>query len=120
MVTMRIVGPALLAIAFISCHRSSEMDGVYVSVDGSSMFFPCDSANVAFMVPDSSLAAQYRRVSPSPGEPLFVRVQGVKRRSGSIYDGRRWFQVQQVLEIRRRASGECPNVAHSASTVLPS
>jgi len=117
---MRMLGPALLAMAFVACHRSSEVDGVYVSTEGSSMLFPCDSANVAFIVPDSGLAVQYRGVVASAGEPLFVRLQGVKRRSGSIYDGRRWFQVQQVLEIRRRASGECPKVAPSASTVLPS
>jgi hypothetical protein len=59
-------------------------------------------------------------VATAPGDLLFVRLRGVKRRSGSIYDGRRWFQVEQVLEIRPRASGECPKVAHSASTVLPS
>jgi hypothetical protein len=96
------------------------MAGIYVNADGSGTFFPCDSANVMLMVPDSGLAVQYRAVATTPREPLFVRLRGVKRRSGSIYDGRRWFQVQQILEIRPRASGECPNVAHPVSTVLPS
>ena len=120
MVTMRILGSVVLAATVVACHRSSELDGVYLSGNGSGTFFPCDSVNVAFMVPDSGLAAQSYAVAASPGDPLFVRLRGVKRRSGSIYDGRRWFQVEQVLEIRRRASGECPKVAHSASTVLPS
>jgi len=120
MVIMRLLPAAVLAVAFVACHRPSEMGGVYVSGDGSGMFFPCDSANVAFIVPDSGIATRYRAVVASPGEPVFVRLRGVKRRSGSIYDGRRWFQIQQILELRARASGECPRVAHSASTVLPS
>jgi len=93
--------------------------GVYVSLAGSGTLFPCDSANVAFMVPDSGLALRVRGSAAAAGEPVFVRLRGVKRRSGSIYDGRRWFQVEQVLELRPRATGECPNVAHAASTVLP-
>jgi len=116
----RLFWPATLAVALVGCQRASELGGIYVSARGTATLFPCDSANVAFMVPDSGVAAQYRALAASPGEPLFVRLRGVKRRSGSIYDGRRWFQVQQVLEIRPRASGECPAVAHSASTVFPS
>ena len=117
---MRIPVATTLLVALVACSRPAEMNGVYVSLGGSSTFFPCDSANVAFMVPDSGLALQYRGLATSAGEPLFVRLRGVKRRSGSIYDGRRWFQVEQVLEIRPRANGECPKVAHSVSTVLPS
>ena len=111
---MRMLPAASLALACVACHGPSEIGGIYVSASGPAMLFPCDSANVAFLVPDSGIAAQYRAVAASPGEPLFVRLRGVKRRSGSIYDGRRWLQVQQVLEIRARASGECPKVAHSA------
>ena len=117
---MRTLAPAALVMAFVACHPTSEVEGVYVSAGASSMLFPCDSAKVAFMVPDSGLAVQYRAVAASPAEPVFVRLRGVKRRSGSIYDGRRWFQVQQVLEIRKRRSGECPKVAQSAASVLPS
>lgn len=119
MVIMRVLCSAILVVALAACRRSSEMDGVYVSGYGSGTLFPCDSVNVAFMVPDSGLAAQYRVVAVSPGDQLFVRLRGVKRRTGSPKGGRRWFQVQQVLDIHPRASGECPNVAHSASTVLP-
>lgn len=117
---MRMLRPAALALVVVACNRPADLGGIYVAGDGSGMLFPCDSANVAFMVPDSGVAAQYRALAGSPGAPVFVRLRGVKRRSGSIYDGRRWFQVQQVLEIRARASGECPRVAHSASTVFPS
>jgi hypothetical protein len=120
MVTMRMLGSVVLVATVVACHPSSELDGVYLSGNGSGTFFPCDSANVMFMVPDSGLVARAHAVATAPGDLLFVRLRGVKRRSGSIYDGRRWFQVEQVLEIRPRASGECPKVAHSASTVLPS
>jgi len=117
---MRTFRAAILVLAFTACRRPSDMNGIYVSADSAGMFFPCDSADVAFLVPDSGLAVRYRNAVSAPREPLFVRLRGVKRRSGSIYDGRRWFQVQQVLEIRPRASGECPSVAHPLSTVLPS
>jgi hypothetical protein len=117
---MRILSSAIVLVACAACHGSSDMAGVYVGMDRSGTFFPCDSANVALMVPDSALAARYQTLVASPGEPVFVRLRGVKRRSGSIYDGRRWFQVQQVVELRARGRGECPRVAHSASTVLPS
>lgn len=102
-------------MAAVACHRSSELDGIYLTGNGPSRFLPCDSVNVMFVVPDSGLAAQAGTVAVSPGDLLFVRLRGVKRRSGSIYDGRRWFQVEQVREIRRRASGECANVVQSAT-----
>ena len=117
---MRILAAVVLVVTVVACHRSSELDGIYLTGNGPGTFLPCDSVNVMFMVPDSGLAAQTRAVAVSPGDLIFVRLRGVKRRSGSIYDGRRWFQVEQVLEIRRRASGECPKVVESATTVLPS
>lgn len=116
---MRIVGVAIVALV-LSCQRPSELNGVYVSVDASGTLFPCDSANVALIVPDSALALRYHSMASEAGDPFFVRLRGMKRRSGSIYSGRRWFQVQQVLEIRPRATGECPGVAHPASAILPS
>ena len=118
--SMRIVLPSLLAIALLACQRSSQVDGVYVSVDASGTLFPCDSANVALIVPDSALALRYHSMANVAGDPFFVRLRGVKRSGGSIYSGRRYFQVQQVLEIRPRATGECPAVAHPASAILPS
>ena len=117
---MRIVASSILAIVLLGCERQSELNGVYVSVDASGTLFPCDSANVAFIVPDSALALRYHSMAGAPADPFFVRLRGIKRRSGSIYSGRRWFQVQQVLEIRPRATGECPGVAHAASAILPS
>ena len=64
---MRILGSVVLAATVVACHRSSELDGVYLSGNGSGTFFPCDSVNVAFMVPDSGLAAQSYAVAASPG-----------------------------------------------------
>ena len=117
---MRIVLAAIVAALLMACQRSSELHGVYVSVDASGTLFPCDSANVAFIVPDSGLALRYHGMAGATADPFFVRLRGVKRRSGSIYSGRRWFQVQETLEIRPRATGECPNVAHSAGAILSS
>src|SRR5262245_5435559 len=117
---MRIAFASMLAATLVSCQRPSEVDGVYVSIDASGTLFPCDSAGVALIVPDSALALRYHSMAGAPAEPLFVRLRGVKRRSGSIYSGRRWFQLQEILEIRPRATGECPKVAHSASTVISS
>jgi MFS family permease len=115
-----IIVATILVALLVACQRSSELKGVYVSVDASGTLFPCDSANVALIVPDSGLALRYHSMAGAAADPFFVRLRGVKRRSGSIYSGRRWFQVQQILEIRPRAAGECPNVAHSASSILPS
>ena len=117
---MRIVIVAAFAALLMACERPSELNGVYVSIDASGTLFPCDSANVALIVPDSALALRYHSMANAPADPFFVRLRGVKRRSGSIYSGRRWFQVQQVLEIRPRATGECSGVAHPASAILPS
>ena len=116
---MRIALVAMFAL-LLSCQRPSELNGVYVSMDASGTLFPCDSANVALIVPDSALALSYHSMADKAGDPFFVRLRGVKRRSGSIYSGRRYFQVQQILEIRPRAAGECPAVAHPASAILPS
>lgn len=115
---MRLITIVAAAI-LVSCRPQTELRGVYVSQDGSGILFPCDSVNVAFLVPDSVLAARYRTLS-SPVTPAYVRLRGVKKRTGSIYDGRRYVDVSQVLELRPRAAGECPKVAHSATTVLPS
>ena len=117
---MRIVVAAVFAVLLMGCQRSTELNGVYVSIDASGTLFPCDSANVALIVPDSALALRYHSMASVPADPFFVRLRGIKRRSGSIYSGRRWFQVQQVLEIRPRATGECPGVAHPSSAILPS
>ncbi len=110
----------LLSCALGACHRPTEVRGIYVSQDGAGTFFPCDDAKSAVIVPDTALAATYRRAVSTRDEGLFVRLRGINARSGSIYSGRRYFVVQQILEVRTRALGECPAVAHPLSSVLPS
>ena|SRR5436189_561712 len=110
----------LLCCALGACHRPTEVRGIYVSQDGAGTFFPCDDAKSAVIVPDTALAAKYQKVVSTPHEGLVVRLRGINARSGSIYSGRRYFVVQQILEARTRAQGECPAVAHPFSSVLPS
>jgi len=110
----------LLCCGIAACHRPTEVRGVYVAQDGAGTFFPCDEPNTALLVPDSALAAQYQAAVSAPAQGMYVRLRGINTRSGSIYSGRRYFVVQQVLELRPRASGECPRVAHSMPSVLPS
>ncbi len=91
---------------------------MYVNDESSGTLFPCDDPKVAIAVPDSALTARYRATAV-PNKPVFVRLRGVSRRSGSIYSGRPYFQVQQILEVRPRAAGECPGVAESITPFLP-
>jgi hypothetical protein len=109
----------LLASALlVACHRPTEVRGMYVSDDSSATLFPCNDAKIAMAVPDSALTTRYHATTVA-GKPLFVRVRGVVRHSGSIYSGRPYFQVQQILEVRPRAAGECPGVGEPITTFLP-
>ena len=111
----------LLCSGLVACHRSTEVRGIYVSQAGEGTFFPCDEPNTALLVPDSGLATRYQAQGGAPAaQGLYVRLRGINTRSGSIYSGRRYFVVQQILELRPRASGECPQVAPPLSAVLPS
>jgi hypothetical protein len=91
---------------------------MYVSADGAGTLFPCDEPKVAIMVEDTALMTRYRATAVA-NKPVFVRLRGVNGRSGSIYSGRRYFQVQQILEVRPRAAGECPGVAAPIAGFLP-
>ena len=82
------------------------------------MFFPCTDPNRALIVPDSALAARYQSVILPPDTGAYVHLRGINTRSGSIYSGRPYFVVQTILELRPRARGECPQVAHTVSAVL--
>src|SRR2546421_733384 len=110
----------LLCFALGACHRPTEVRGIYVSQDGAGTLFPCDDPKSAVSVPDTALAVRYHGAVSRPNEGLYVRLRGINARSGSIYSGRRYFVVQQILEVRVRARGECPQVAHPLSSVLPS
>jgi hypothetical protein len=85
---------------------------MYINGDSSGTLFPCDDPTVAITVVDSTLA----KVG---SKPLLVRLRGVKGHSGSIYGGAHLFQVQQILEVRPRAAGECPRVAEPIAPLLP-
>ncbi len=103
---------------FVACHRPTEVRGMYVNGDSSGTLFPCDDPKVAIAVPDSALTSRYRTAAVA-NKPAFVRLRGIRRQSGSIYSGRPYFQVQQILEVRPRAAGECPGVAESIAPFLP-
>src|SRR5258706_385628 len=109
-----VLGCALL----VACHRPAEVRGMYVAGDSAGTLFPCNDPKVAIQVQDSALTARYRTVAVA-NKPVFVRLRGVNGRSGSIYSGRRNFLVQQILEVRPRAAGECPGVAAPIAGFLP-
>jgi hypothetical protein len=109
----------LLLVLVVGCRRPTNLDGIYVRQEGQGTFFPCDSVNVAFRVGDSALAAKYDLITAAPSQPIYARITAVKRRAGSPKGGWRYLEVREILEVRPRASNDCPNVAHSAATVLP-
>ena len=109
-----LLGCALL----VACHRPTEVRGMYVNGDSSGTLFPCDDPKISIMVQDSALATRYRTTGAA-NKPVFVRLRGVNGHSGSIYYRQRYFQVQQILEVRPRAAGECPGVAAPIASFLP-
>jgi hypothetical protein len=111
---------ALVAFAVLAaCHRPTEVRGLYVYQDGFGTFFPCDDPNSVVFVPDTALATRYRSTTSAPHQVAYVHLRGVRTRSGSIYSGRPYFVVEQIIEVRPRASGECPSVAPPGSAVSP-
>jgi hypothetical protein len=108
----------LACVLLVACHRPTEVRGMYVNSDSSGTLFPCDDPKVAITVQDSALAMRYR-ASAVANKPVFVRLRGVHGHAGSIYYGQRYFQVQQILEVRPRAAGECPGVAAPIASFLP-
>jgi hypothetical protein len=109
----------LLGCAFlVACRRPTEVRGMYVNADSSGTFFPCDDPKISITVQDSALKVRYRTTAVA-NEPVFVRLRGVNGHSGSIYSGRRFFQVQQILEVRPRGAAECPGVAEPITPFLP-
>jgi hypothetical protein len=112
---MKQVIPLLLvvisALALAGCHRPTEIRGLYLSYEATGTLFPCDNSHITMDVPDSTLAARHRSMAVGH-EPLFVRLKGINGHAGSPKGSPRYyFLVQQVLEIRARAPGECPGVA---------
>ena len=111
--------PLIVALALAGCHRPTEIRGLYLSYEGTGTLFPCDNSHITMDVPDSALAARHRSIAAG-NEPLFVRLKGVKGHAGSPKGSPRYyFLVQQVLEIRGRAAGECPGVAEPIAPLVP-
>jgi len=115
---MRPLSLMMISVLVAACERPIEVRGLYVNDDGIGALVPCDQPKTLLTVTDSGLATRYRREATRPYEPLFVHLRGVRADSGSIYGGKHYLAVRQVLEVRARGAGECPNVANSASSVL--
>jgi len=115
---MRLLSVVAIAGLLVACGRPIDVRGLYVNDDGAGALVPCDQPKTLLTVTDSGLATRYRREATKPNEPLFVHLRGVRADSGSIYGGRHYLEVRQVLEVRARGGGECPNVANSASWAL--
>jgi hypothetical protein len=109
---------ALLLILSSGCHRPTEVQGLYITLDGAGTFFPCDDPRIQMAVQDSALEARYHATN-AEHTPVFVRLRGVKGHEGSIYGGQRSFFVQQILEVRPRVAADCPRVAPPLGSVLP-
>jgi len=119
MTSLRMVGILVVAaVAAVACHRPTEVSGVYLSRDGSGVLFPCDDSRRVVDVPDSALAARYHSVARAQ-EPAFVRLRGIKGHAGSPKGSPRYyFLVHEILEIRIRATSDCPDVAHPLTSLL--
>jgi len=115
---MRLLRLIPIVGVLVACERPIDVRGLYVNDDGSGALVPCDQPKTLLTVTDSGLATRYRREATRPPEPLFVHLRGVRADSGSIYGGKHYLAVRQVVEVRARGAGECPNVANSASSVL--
>jgi len=115
---MRLLRLIPIVGVLVACERPIDVRGLYVNDDGSGALVPCDQPKTLLTVTDSGLATRYRREATRPPEPLFVHLRGVRADSGSIYGGKHYLAVRQILEVRARGAGECPNVANSASWVL--
>src|SRR5881397_1996364 len=102
---MRLLSVVVIASLLAACERSIEVRGIYVNDDGAGALVPCDQPKTLLTVTDSGLATRYRREATKPNEPLFVHLRGVRVDSGSIYDGRHYLQVRQILEVRARGAG---------------
>jgi hypothetical protein len=109
---------ALIAGLTVACGGPVELRGLYAHDDGAGALVPCDQPTILFHVGDSALAARYRQEATRPYEVLFVRLRGVRADSGSIHGGPHYLRVAQILEMRARQPGECPNVARSASSLV--
>ena len=110
---------ALLVLSIAAgCQRPTEVHGAYAYLNGFGSFFSCDDPNTVVYVPDTVLATRYRSLGDSSGGLAYVRLRGLNTRSGSIYSGRPYFVVQQILEIRPRTKEDCAKITPPGASVL--
>src|SRR5919109_3314411 len=113
----------LISVALLgACRHSVEVTGLYANapttyheappplISGTGQFLPCTQPGVVWWISDSALARRYQVTATRPSELLLARLRGVRADSGSIYWSSHHLLVQDVLELRKRRSGECPNV----------
>jgi len=112
-----ILAALVVFLAMAACRRTTDVRGIYVNQDSSGTLFPCTDATAAVLVPDRALAMRYF-ATMSPSQAAYVELRGFTAKSGSIYSGRPYFVVKQIIALRPRAEGECPAVAHSLNSVL--
>src|SRR5439155_10557935 len=103
---MRILTVVAIGVSLVACHSPVEVSGLYVAYDGTGALVRCDEPDKIVFVNDSGLAATYRHEATQPYQRLFVRLQGVRADSGSIYGGAHYFVVQRVLEVRARRAAD--------------
>jgi hypothetical protein len=106
---------SLLLLLLAACHRPEEIRGLYLSQDSAGVFFPCTDASMVMHIQDSALATSYQELAGLTHQLVFVRLRAVPRDSGSIYGGRHYLDVREVIEIRPRAAEECPGIALTTS-----
>jgi N-terminal of Par3 and HAL proteins len=114
---MRPYNIVLLSAALCGCHPTTEVAGMYVHQDSTGILVPCNDSRITMVVKNAALTSRYRAATQS-NQPMFVRLRGVKGHEGSIYGGQRYFDVQQVLELRPRGNGECPGALQPLTTVV--
>ena len=115
---MRLGHLALLCLSISACHRATEVRGVYAYQNGLGSFFSCDDPHAVIFVPDTVLASRYRGLADSSSRLAYVRLRGLNTRSGSIYSGRPYFVVLEILEIRLTTGEDCPKITPPDESVL--
>jgi hypothetical protein len=107
---------SLVALSF-GCHRPRDVRGLYLSQDGAGAFFPCEDSTTVLQVQDSTLSARYHALVGGSTEPAWAHLRGIQRDSGSVYGGKHYLEVREILELRLRAPGECPAVAQRSPSL---
>ncbi len=107
----------LVAPLLAACRRPTELRGFYVNNGKTGFLFACGAHRQPLHVPDSAVAAAYRRKATAPGVLMFVRLQAELADSGSVYGGVRYVLRPRVLEMRLPRTGDCPDAIQKIAPV---